>query len=67
MTHFIGDLTTTVGAERPPPIDQELRVTLWRLLADRWQHHTDRQLAASVAALDHPGIAAEFERAQSHG
>jgi hypothetical protein len=67
MTHFIGDLTTTVGAERPPPIDQELRVTLWRLLSDRWQRQMDRKKAASVAALDHPGVIADFEGAQRHG
>jgi hypothetical protein len=64
MTHCTGDLATTACVEAPLRIDQALGSPLWRLLADRWQRCTDRQLAASVAALDHPGIAADFKRAQ---
>jgi hypothetical protein len=60
-THFTGDPTTTVCAEALSRIDQELRVTLWRLLSDRWQRQMDRKKAASVTALDHPGVIADFE------
>jgi hypothetical protein len=67
MSGTAASSTATICVEEPSRPNQELHSTLWRHLADRWQRHTDRQLAASVRALDHSGVMADFESAQRHG
>jgi hypothetical protein len=67
MTHATADSIAAIAAEAPYQARQKLHIPLWRRLADRWQRNMDRQLAASVSALDHPGVAADFERAVRQG
>lgn len=38
---------------------------LLRRISDEMRHATARHMAAAIAALNHPGVMADFERAKS--
>jgi hypothetical protein len=59
-----GGSITTIRAAAICRLRETLSVAVSRLLTDDWRRRREQRIAATVDALLHPGVLADFERAR---